>query len=237
VDWFVSKLRVNLFRLRCVVLALLFLAAAVTLATPKLIPVYGMGVYGDMNVEPVTGTLVRGYVMALTKITVTQPITIQSVSMYLSYTGSDGSQCLKFGVYRDDGKPWGQSSPLYQPLVASTGHEYCLGVGDFGPGWETWQLAQSDYMSLSTSGVYWLCTLAKQGYGTVYHFTYTGTYGGQFLYQYGYFSYGFPASYDLGFPPVPFADQSLGSYQIILPLNVNNIGEYNAPYSFYVKGT
>jgi len=200
------------------------------------VPVYASMVLGDMKIEPVTSTLVKGYVMALTKITVTQQVTIQSVSLYLSYTGSDGSQCVKFGVYKDDGNPWGQSSPLYQPLVAATSNEYCLEKGDFGPAWETWQLAQSDYMTLGKPGVYWLCTLAKQGYGTIYHFTYTGPYGGQFLYKYGYFTYGFPADYDLGFPSVPFADQSLGSYAIIVPFNVNNVGEYNAPYSFYVTG-
>lgn len=204
------------------------------LAAPEFTPAYAQVNYGDTNVEPVTSTLVAGYVMALTKITVTQPTTFQFVSLFLSYTGSDGSQCIKFGVYKDDGNRWGQSSPLNQPLVASTGGAYCLRVGDFGPAWETWQLAQSDYMSISTAGVYWLCTLAREGYGTIYHFTYTGLYGGQYLYRYGYFTYGFPVSYDLGFPPVVFADQSLGSYQIIAPFNVNNVGEYNAPYSFYV---
>jgi hypothetical protein len=88
------------------------------------------------------------------------------------------------------------------------------------------------------AGTYWLCTLASEGYGTVYHFTYTGSYGGQFLYQYGYFYYGFPASYALGYPPTIFGNTTYidGQY-LVLPYNSANIGEYNAPYSFYATGT
>ena len=75
-----------------------------------------------------------------------------------------------------------------------------------------------------------------KGFGTIYHFTYQGAYGGQSLYNYGYFNYAFPASYVLGFPPVVFGNSTFGNYNIF-PHYPNNPGEYNAPYSFYVTGT
>ena len=94
--------------------------------------VLGATLLGDANVEPVTTTLgPANFVMALTKITVTHPTTISSVSMFLQYTGSDGSQCVKFGVYEDNGGPYGQSSPMYQPLIAATSSSYCFILGDF----------------------------------------------------------------------------------------------------------
>jgi hypothetical protein len=175
--------------------------------------------------------------MALTKFTVSRPTTIKSISLYLQYANSDGSQCIKFGIYGDNGGPYGQSSPLYQPLVAATHNGYCLQTGNFGPAWETWTLLSGDYMVVG-AGTYWLCTLALEGYGTIYHFTYTGSYGGQFLYQYGYFYYGFPASYALGYPPTVFGNTTYtnGEY-LLLPYNSANIGNYNAPYSFYATGT
>jgi len=211
---------------------LLFLAAIAVLTTP-FIPVYATAIYGDTNVEPVTSTFNAQYVEALTKITVTQPTVIQSVSMYLQYTGSDGSQCLKFGIYADNGGAYGQSSPLNEPLIAATHNGYCFVTGNFGPAWETWTLQPSDYLTVS-KGVYWLAVLPKQSYGLISRFTYTGLFPGQYLYNYGYFMYGFPASYALGFPPTVFAPLT---GNVIAPFNSGNIGEYNAPYSFYVAGT
>ncbi len=224
-------------------LALLFLTASILLAVPPV--VFGSTVLGDTNVEPVASTFNANYVEALTKITVNQSTVIQSVSMYLQYgqysfssTGSDGSQCLKFGVYGDNGgSPYGQSSPMNEPLIASTKNGYCFVVGNFGPGWETWALQPSDYLTIP-AGVYWLAVLPEQSYGLIYHFTYTGIYPGQYLYNYGYFMYGFPASYALGFPPTVFGatPYGYGGY-LILPYNSGNVGQYNAPYSFYVTGT
>ena len=223
------------------ILALFALSIALLYSSP----VYASTILGDSNVEPVTSTLVSQYVMALTKFTITQATTIQSVSLYLQYNGSDGSQCIKFGVYGDNGGSYGQSSPLSQALIASTHNGYCLQKGDFGPAWETWTLLPGDNMMIPSAGTYWLCTLALQGYGTIYHYTYTGSYGGQNFYQYGYFHYGFPASYALGFPPGPFGMAMIYPstqyiqipYNLILPFNTANIGEFDAPYSFYATGT
>lgn len=192
--------------------------------------------YGDTNVEVATTNPLDNYVDALTKITVTEPTIITSVSMYLSYAGSDGSQCIKFGIYGDNGGSYGQSNPLNEPLVAATRNGYCFQVGNFGPAWETWTLLPSDQMTINP-GTYWLATLASQDFGTIYHFTYTGAYGGQYLYNYGYFNYAFPASYALGFPPTVFANTTYTDGQgTILPFNPANIGQYNAPFSFYVTG-
>lgn len=200
-------------------------------------PVYASVILGDSNIEVATSSLVSQYVMALTKFTLTHTTTIQSVSLYLQYTGSDGSQCIKFGIYADNGESYGQSSPLDEPLIAATHNGYCLESGNFGPAWETWTFLPGDTMTIG-AGTYWLCTLALEGYGTIYHFTYTGSYGGQFLYQYGYFYYGFPASYALGFPPTVFGNTTYTNGQyLILPFNPANIGDYDAPYSFYVTGT
>ena len=215
----------------CAILMLLSIAAVS-------VPVFGSTVLGDTNVEPVASTLNAQYVEALTKITVNQSTVIHSVSMYLQYNGSDGSQCLKFGVYGDNGgSPYGQSSPMNEPLIASTRNGYCFVAGNFGPGWETWTLQPSDYLTIP-AGVYWLAVLPEQDYGSIYRFTYTGLYPGQYLYNYGYFMYGFPASYALGFPPTVFGatPYGYGGY-LILPFNSGNVGQYNAPYSFYVTGT
>lgn len=214
-------------KVTCAVLMLLSIAAVSA-------PVFASTVLGDTNVEPVFSTFNAQYVEALTKITVTATTTIQSVSMYLQYTGSDGSQCLKFGVYADNGgTPYGESSPLNEPLIAATHNGYCFVVGNFGPAWETWPLQASDYLTLS-AGVYWLAVLPAKSYGLIYHFTYSGLFPGQYLYNYGYFMYGFPASYALGFPQTVFAPLT---GNVIAPSNGGNIGQYNAPYSFYVAGT
>jgi hypothetical protein len=219
-------------KLQPVILAFLFLTASIPLATPP--SVFASTILGDANIEPVTSTFNAQYVEALTKITVTQAIVIHSVSMYLQYTGSDGSQCLKFAIYGDDGGSYGQSSPLNQPLISATQNGYCFVTGNFGPAWETWTLQPSDYLTIPSSGVYWLAVLPKESYGTIYHFTYTGLYPGQYLYNYGYFMYGFPASYALGIPSTVFGAVPCNEC-LILPYNSGNVGEYNAPYSFYVS--
>ena len=184
---------------------LILFVACVSLVTVQPVTVFASINYGDMTVEPLSSTLVSQFVAALTKITVDKLIVMKSVSLLLQYTGSDGSQCIKFGIYKDNGS----GSPIGEPLVASTHNGYCLRVGTWGPDWETWQLVPSDYLTISTPGVYWLCTLADQAYGTIYHFTYTGVYGGQSYYNYGYSSYSFPVSYALGFPTIPFPSNNL----------------------------
>ena len=200
-------------------------------------PTYATTMLGDSNVEVVSTSLVPQYVMALTKFTATSATTITSISLYISYTGSDGSQCIKFGVYDDNGGPYGQSNPLGQPLVAATHNGYCLQTGNFGPAWETWTLQPGDQMAIG-AGTYWLTTLASKSLGTIYHFTYTGAYGGQYLYQYGYFYYGFPASYTLGYPPTVFGPTDCTLCQpATQPLYPSNAGEYNAPFSFYANGS
>jgi len=213
---------------------LVLVAFAAFICSP---PVYAISILGDSNVELSTSTLVPQYVMALTKFTVTQAETIYAVSLYVQYTGSDGSQCIKFGVYQDNGGSYGQSNPVGQPLVAATHYGYCFQYGNFGPGWETWTLVPGDTMTIGP-GTYWLTTLASEAYGTIYHFTYTGAYGGQYLYQYGYFYYGFPASYTLGYPTTVFGNTTYTNGQgLILPYNNNNIGQYDAPYSFYATAS
>ena len=231
---YVRKLFTNMSRLRYFVLALMFLVAAASLMTGNFVPVFASVIYGDTNIEPVAITLVSQYVEALTRITVTHPTVIQSVSLYLQYTDSDGSQCIKFGIYKDNSN----GNPLNQSLVAATQNGYCLQMTtSWGPAWETWNLTQSDFMTINTPGTYWLCTLAEEAYGTIYHYTYTGAYGGYYLYNYGYYGgYAFPASYTLGFPPTVFGNTTYGNF-LIVPYNSNNIGQYNAPYSFYATGT
>ena len=226
-------------KIQVFVFQLFFLVAIVALTTP-LLSAYGAVVLGDANVEPIGTSLIPNYVDALTKFTVTGTTTITSFSLYLSFTGSDGSQCLKFGIYPDNGGTYGQSSPLNEPLAAATGsfgsnQGFCFPLGNFGPGWLTWTLPSSEGITLN-SGTYWLAVLAKENFGTIYHFTYTGAYPAYNFYNYGYFNYAFPASYVLGFPPVVFGNSTFGNYNIF-PHYPNNPGEYNAPYSFYVTGT
>jgi len=186
--------------------------------------------YGDTNAEVYPVTLTAQQVVALTKITITQPTVMQSVSMFMQYSGSDGSQCIKFGIYADNGTQYG---PIGERLVAATVNGYCLGVGNYGPGWITWKLYPTDFLTINSPGVYWLCTLALQSYGTIFHYSYTGAYGGQGYYNYGYGSYSFPASYTLGFPPtIGFGANT--QYQ-----NYPNYDRYitnsTAPYSFFMS--
>jgi hypothetical protein len=170
--------------------------------------------YGDQNIEQWAGTMGGDLVQAYTKITITAPTVIQGVSMYLQYAGSDGSQCVKFGIYKDNGS----GSPAGQPLVAATQKGYCLhGSGSWGPAWQTWNLASSDYLTISTPGDYWLCTLAKQTYGSIYHYAYAGAYDP----NYGYANYFFAAPYSQGFPST---------------FSSNPAWEANAPYSFFATG-
>jgi len=223
--------------------AVLLLIAAVTLIASQSMAVSALSNYGDTNIEARTSTLIEQYVVAMTRITVTHPTVMQSVSLFLQYQGSDGSQCLKFGIYADAGNGNG---PLGSSLVAATQNGYCFQVtSSFGPAWESWQLAPSDYLTITTPGVYWLSVLANQAYGTIYHYTYTGAYGAQYLYDYAYYSYSFPASYWLGYPQIGFP---YGSYSQNTPLpSVSGphypsplnftISEYNAPFSFYMTGT
>jgi len=226
-------------------IAALFILAAVSLFASQTVAVSASTIYGDTNIETRTSTLLQQYVFAMTRITVTHPTVMQSVSLYLQYDGSDGSQCLKFGIYADSGNGNG---PLGSSLVAGTRNGYCfLITAGFGPAWETWQLAPSDYLTINTPGVYWLSILANQAYGTVYHYTYTGVYGGQFLYDYAYFSYSYPASYSLGFPGINFPQNSYAQNSpVVAGLPIVNypgtaanftISEYNAPFSFYMTGT
>ena len=86
--------------------------------------------YGDQNVEGYAGTIGGDLVQAYTLVTISKPTFIQSVSMYMAYAGSDGSQCMLFGIYQDNGS----GSPAGQPLVAYTRNAYCLhGSGSWGP--------------------------------------------------------------------------------------------------------
>jgi hypothetical protein len=213
--------------------AALLILAAIMLITSQSVTVHAVTNYGDTNVEIIQSTLVQQYVVALTKIYVTHPTVMQSVSLYLQYTGSDGSQCLKFGIYADDGS----GTPLGQRLVAATQSGYCfLVTQNWGPAWETWQLAPYDYLNITSPGVYWLCTLALQAYGTIYHYSYTGSYGGQYLYSYGYYSYSFPASYTLGFPGVDFPQVDYPPANFARAANFT-IVDNNAPFSFFMSGT
>jgi hypothetical protein len=214
-------------------IGVLLVLAAITLVASQSVTVSALTNYGDMNIEIVTSTLVQQYVVALTKITVTHPTVMQSVSLFLQYTGSDGSQCIKFGIYADDGS----GSPFGQSLVAATQNGYCFQVTEsWGPAWETWQLAPSDYLTINSPGVYWLCTLASQAYGTIYHYSYSGSWGGQYLYNYGYYSYSFPASYALGFPVVNFPQVNYPPANFARAANFT-IVDNNAPFSFYMTGT
>ena len=195
----------------------LALVAVFIIAQPVIAQAVGATLvfYGDPNVEQWTGTIGGGMVQAYTLITVNSPTIIQSVSLFLHYAGSDGSQCMYFGIYQDSGS-W---NPSGQPLVAATSHAYCLrSAATWGPAWQTWRLIPSDYLAILTPGTYWLCTLAKQSYGTIYHYAYAGAYD----WTYGYTSYFFAAPFENGFPQ--FFSPNPGS-------------ETSGPYSFYATGT
>jgi hypothetical protein len=127
---------------------------------------------------------------------------------------------MLFGIYADNGS----GSPAGQPLVAYTRNAYCLrGSGSWGPAWQTWNLKPSDYLKLTTPGDYWLCILASETYGSIYHYAYTGA---SYDYTYGYANYFFQSYFSNGFPT---------TFQ---PNSAQGIGwESNAPYSFYMTGT
>jgi len=175
---------------------------------------------GDQNVEQWQGTIGGNLVQAYTLVSIKQPTVLQSVSMFLQYSGSDGSQCILFGIYQDNGS----GSPAGMPLVAYTRNAYCLrGTGSWGPAWQTWNLKPSDYLKISTPGDYWLCTLASATFGSIYHYSYTGA---SYDYTYGYANYFFNSPFSNGFPT---------TFQ---PNSPEGIGwESNAPYSFYMTGT
>lgn len=193
----------------------MMLVALFIVAQPIFAQTFGATIvfYGDPNVEQWTDTIGGGVVQAYTMITINAPTLIRSVSMFLHYSGSDGSQCMYFGIYQDNGN----GSPVGQPLVNATKTAYCLrSAATWGPAWQTWKLVPSDYMLL-WPGTYWLCTLAKQTYGIVYHYSYTGSYD----WTYGTSAYWFVAAYETGFP------------QFFSP---HPASTWNGPYSFYVSG-
>ena len=170
--------------------------------------------YGDQNIEQWQGTVGGDTVQAYLMFSVPGPVLIRSVSMYLQYSGSDGSQCMWFGVYADNGN----GSPAGQPLIASTRNTYCLRPGvTWGPAWQTWNL-RGDALFLPGAGTYWLAVLAPQSFGNVYHYAYSSSYD----YTYGYATYFFTTPYAQGFPPF---------------FNSNPSWEGNGPYSIYVTAS
>jgi hypothetical protein len=170
--------------------------------------------YGDQNVEQWSSTIGANVVQAYLMFTVPGPVAIHSVSMYTQYSGSDGTQCMRFGIYADNGN----GSPAGQPLVAATRNTYCLrGAGTWGPAWETWNL-RYDTLIIPAAGTYWLAVLAPQQYGSIYHYAYSGSYD----YTYGYSTYFFAAPYSQGFPQI---------------FSATPASEGNGPYSIYVTAT
>ena len=191
---------------------LIFLTATASI-TPSL--AFTTASYGDQNVEMWSSTISGSFVQAYLMFSVPGPVVIQSVSMYVQYAGSDGTQCMRFGIYQDNGN----GSPAGQSLVASTTNAYCLhGAVTWGPAWETWRLRPSDYMTINATGTYWLALLASQDFGNVYHYAYSSSYD----YTYGYATYFFYAPYAQGFPTI------FSSYPS---------WEGNGPYSIYVTAT
>jgi hypothetical protein len=171
--------------------------------------------YGDQNIEQWTSTIGADMVQAYVLFTVPGPVVIQSISMYVQYSGSDGTQCMLFGIYQDNGN----GSPAGQPLIASTTNSYCLhGSVSWGPGWETWRLRANDNLTIPNAGSYWLATLAPQTYGSIYHYAYSSSYD----YTYAYATYFFTTPYSLGFPTVFISSPAW---------------EGNGPYSIYVTAS
>lgn len=171
--------------------------------------------YGDQNIEQWTSTIGGNMVQAYLMFTVPSPVVIQSITMYVQYSGSDGSQCMRFGIYQDNGN----GSPAGQPLIASTTNSYCLhGAVTWGPGWETWKLRTNDTLTLPAASTYWLATLAPQTYGNIYHYAYSSSYD----YTYGYATYFFTTPYSQGFPTI---------------FSSTPAWEGNGPYSIYVTAT
>jgi hypothetical protein len=197
-----------------VIYLILLIALSLTLTIPGTFAAT-VTTYGDQNIEQWTGTIGGNIVQAYMLFTVPGPTVILSVSMYLQYSGSDGSQCMRFGIYQDNGN----GSPAGQPLIASTQNSYCLhGSVTWGPAWETWRLRRDDNLTLNAAGSYWLATLAPQTYGTIYHYAYSEDYD----YTYGYADYFFASPYSQGFPTV---------------FSSTPAWEGNGPYSIYVTAT
>jgi len=195
----------------CLVLSsILLIALCAALIVPQTSA--SVATYGDTNVEQWTGTIGGDMVQAYLTFSVPGPVTIQSVSIYMQYSGSDGSQCMFFGIYQDNGN----GSPAGQPLVASTKNAYCLrGSVMWGPGWQTWKLRAGDNLTIPAAGTYWLAILAKQTYGYIYHYAYSWSYD----WTYGYSTYFFYSLYSNGFPST---------------FNSNPAWEGNGPYSIYL---
>ena len=194
-----------------------YLLVLIPLSTAEIVPLVSASTttYGDTNIEQWTSTIGGNLVQAYVTFTVPGPVVIQSISMYVQYSGSDGSQCMFFVIYQDNGS----GSPAGQPLVASTRNAYCLhGSVIWGPAWQTWTLRHDDNLTIPAAGTYWLATLAAQTYGSIYHYAYSSSYD----YTYGYATYFFVAPYSQGFPST---------------FSSNPAWEGNGPYSIYVTAT
>ena len=159
-------------RATVIVYLILLISLSATIIIPQT-SAASVAIYGDQNIEQWTGTIGGNMVQAYLLFSVPGPVVVRSVSMYLQYSGSDGSQCMRFGIYNDDGS----GSPAGQYLVASTTNAYCLhGSVTWGPAWQTWKLHPSDYMTINATGTYWLAVLAAQTYGNIYHYAYSSSY-------------------------------------------------------------
>ncbi len=209
-----SRSRVPLF-----LYLILLIVLSTTLAIPRIsasninvfIPTAS---YGDTNVEQWSSTIGGNIVQAYLMFTTPTPLVVQFVTMYVQYSGSDGTQCMRFGIYLDNGN----GSPAGEPLIAATLNSYCLhGSVSWGPDWETWRLHPIDFLNITQPGTYWLAVLASQTFGNVYHYAYSSSYD----YTYGYATYFFPASYSQGFPTI---------------FSTTPAWEGNGPYSIFVSG-
>ena len=96
-----------------IIYLILLIALAVTLVPQTFASTVAN--YGDQNIEQWSSTIGADMVQAYVLFTVPGPVVIQSISMYMQYSGSDGSQCMRFGIYQDNGN----GSPAGQPLIAS----------------------------------------------------------------------------------------------------------------------
>ncbi len=59
--------------------------------------------YGDQNIEQWSSTIGGNIIQAYLWFNINQPIVIKSVTMFMQFSGSDGTSCIKFGIYRDSG--------------------------------------------------------------------------------------------------------------------------------------